>query len=109
MMGLERDSESDLGNAPIRPTAVEPRAGYRIWLAYSDGASGEVDLSHLAGGGVFEAWNDRACFTAVRITEYDAIAWGEELELCPDALYMQLTGKSLEEIMQGAASLVHDA
>ena len=77
----------------IRPTAVEAREGYRIWLRYSDGSDGEVDLSHLAGGGVFEAWNDRACFEAVRITEYDAIAWGEELELCPDALYMQLTGK----------------
>ena len=35
--------------APIRPTAVAPREGYRIWLRYSDGVSGEVDLSHPAG------------------------------------------------------------
>ena len=81
------------------------RDGYRVWLDYSDGSSGEVDLSHLAGAGVFEAWNDRACFEAVYITEYDAIAWNEELELCPDALYMQLTGKSVGEVMPQAASV----
>lgn len=40
----------------IRPTAVEPRDGYRLWLCYSDGSAGEVDLSHLAGRGVFAAW-----------------------------------------------------
>ena len=94
---------------PIRPTVVEPRECNRIWLEYSDGSAGEVDLSHLAGGGVFEVWNDRAYFATVRITEYDAIAWGDGLELCPDALYMQLTGKSLEQTMPGATSLFRDA
>ena len=92
--------------APIRPTAVAVREGYRIWLRYSDG---EVDLSHLAGGGVFEAWNDRACFESVHITEYDAIDWGEYLELCPDALYMKLTGKSLAEVMPRAASECYES
>ena len=65
--------------APIRPTAVEPREGYRIWLSYSDGAGGEVDLSHLADSGVFAAWNDRARFEAVHITDYDAIAWDKRI------------------------------
>ena len=49
-----------VSQAPIRPTGVEAREGYRIWLSYSDGAAGEVDLSDLAGSGVFAAWNDRA-------------------------------------------------
>ena len=39
----------------IRPTEVESREDYRIWLRYSDGAAGEIDLSHLAGRGVFRA------------------------------------------------------
>ena len=85
-----------------RPTAVESRTGYRIWIRYSDGVEGEVDLSHLAGRGVFKAWNDRSCFEGMRITEYDSIAWSEELELCPDALYLRITGKSLVEIMPEA-------
>ena len=42
----------------IRPLEVEPRSGYRIWIRYDDGASGVVDVSHLAGRGVFAAWND---------------------------------------------------
>lgn len=86
----------------LRPTAVEPRAGYRIWLRYSDGTAGEVDLSSLAGQGVFAVWNDRACFASVRLAEHGAIVWGDDLELCPDALYLQLTGKSLSEIMPAA-------
>ena len=28
----------------LKPIAVEPREGYRIWVRFNDGASGEVDL-----------------------------------------------------------------
>ena len=108
-MDFEQDERAGAKMDQVRPTAVEVREGYRIWLRYSDGSAGEVDLSYLAGDGMFEAWNDRACFEAVRITEYDAIAWGEDLELCPDALYMQLTGKSLEEVMPRAVAILNDA
>ena len=93
----------------IRPIAVEPRDGYRIWLRYSDGAAGEVDLSHLVGQGVFAAWENRACFAGVRLAEHGAIVWGEDLELCPDALYLQLTGKPLSAIMPPAREPVSNA
>ena len=43
----------------IRPIAVEPRDGYCIWVRYSDGVAGEIDLSDMAGRSVFAAWNDR--------------------------------------------------
>ena len=89
----------------IRPTEVEPRDGFRIWLRYSDGADGEVDLSHLAGRGVFAAWDDRTFFESVRLAEHGSIAWGDELELCPDDLYRRLTAKSVAEIMPGAQVL----
>ena len=93
----------------IRPTEVEPRDGFRIWLRYSDGAAGEIDLSHLAGRGVFKAWNDRACFETVHVGPAGGIAWGEDLELCPDALYLQLTSKSVAEVMPGVQLLVENA
>ena len=93
----------------VRPTEVEPREGYRIWLRYTDGADGEVDLSHLAGRGVFEAWDDRACFETVHIAPSGGIAWGEVIELCPDALYVQLTGKSVADVIPGADRLVYEA
>ena len=82
-----------MSQAPIRPTAVEPREGYRIWLSYSDGAAGEVDLSHLAGSGVFAAWNDRALFAAVHITDYDAIAWDQRSGTVPGCALQATDGK----------------
>ena len=82
-----------------RPTEVEPRDGYRIWIRYSDGAAGLINLSSLVGRGVFAAWRNRAFFETVGLTENGAVAWGEDIELCPDALYMRLTGKSVEEVM----------
>ena len=86
----------------IRPVAVEPRDSYCIWVRYSDGIEGEIDLSDMAGRGVFAAWNDRTFFETVRVTEGGAIAWGDDLDICPDALYMELTGKSVAEVMPGA-------
>ena len=88
-------------------TAVEvaPRAGYRIWLRYSDGVSGEVDLFDLfdlAGRGIFRAWLDRSFFEKVHVSPYGSIAWSDEVELCEDALYLRLTGKSVEEVMPAA-------
>ena len=85
----------------IRPTAVEPREGYCIWLRYADGTAGEVELSHLAGRGVFKAWESSGFFETVCITPDGGIAWGEDVELCPDALYLQLSGKSFSELDLG--------
>ena len=38
---------------------VKPLPEYKLQLRYSDGAEGVVDLSHLAGKGVFAAWDLR--------------------------------------------------
>ena len=97
------------GDELVQPIAVEPREGYRIWIRYADGPEGEIDLSDLAGHGVFVAWNDRAHFGKVHITEHRAIAWDDQIELCPDALYMQLTGMTVEELMPGARPVPADA
>lgn len=86
----------------IQAVDVEPRAGYRIWLQYSDGAAGEVDLSRLAGRGVFAAWEDRTFFESVEIRGGRVVAWSDEIDLCADALYLQLTGKPVQDLMPGA-------
>ncbi len=95
------------GPPMLQPTAVEAREGYRIWLRYDDGACGEVDLSDIPRDGVFAAWNDRAFFESVHLTDYRAIAWGEndEIDACADDLYMRLTGKTVEEVIPGFRGL----
>lgn len=83
----------------IRPLEVEPRSGCRIWIRYDDGASGVVDLSHLAGRGVFASWNDRSCFEDVDIAPHGSIAWRPDVKLCPDALYLQLPSVSADGLL----------
>jgi uncharacterized protein DUF2442 len=92
-----------------KPVAVRPLANFRIWLRYDDGVEGDVDLSDLAGRGVFQAWTDRAFFDAVRLGSHGAIEWGSEIDLCPDAMYMRLTGKSVEDLFPAVKSIHADA
>ena len=94
-----------------RPRLEEVRVlqNYRLWLRYSDGAAGEVDLASLAGRGVFKAWKERKFFEAVKIDNAGALTWGEEIELCSDALYLKLTGKSPEDIFPRLKPVEADA
>ena len=92
---------SSSGSARLRLVEVEPRAGFCIWLRYEDGVEGEIDLSDVAGKGVFAAWLDRDFFEDVRIGELGEIAWRNEIDLCPDALYLEVTGKSPKDIWPG--------
>ena len=85
----------------IRPIEVRAVGRYRIWLRYGDGTEGEVDLSGLAGRGVFVAWEDPAVFSEVKLGSHGAIEWPGDLDLCPDALYLRLTGKRPEEVFSG--------
>ena len=57
-----------------RPVEVKARKNFRIWLRYDDGTQGDVDLSDVAGQGVFAAWNDVAFFNSVRLGSHGAIA-----------------------------------
>ena len=83
-------------------TRVEVREGYRLDLTFDDGAKGAVDLSHLAGKGVFALWLDRSAFESVRIGPSGELAWGDQVDLCPDALYLEATGKKVEDVFPGA-------
>ena len=80
---------------------VTPLSGYKILIKYVDGVEGEVDLSHLAGRGVFKVWADRKVFDNVHVDKSGAIAWNEDIDLCPDALYLRLTGKAIDERSHG--------
>jgi hypothetical protein len=77
---------------------VKPLDGFRLFLKFNDGVSGAVDLSSLAGRGVFAAWLNEGFFEKVRITDVGALEWPGELDLCPDSLYLQLTGKKAEDL-----------
>ena len=64
---------------------------YRLWLRFSDGTEGIVDLSHLRGKGVFKIWAKDVPFKDAYIDqESGAIAWSPEIDICPDSLYFKI-------------------
>ncbi len=77
---------------------VAPLPDYRLQVQFADGVQGEVDLSRLVGRGVFAAWKDPECFDKVRVGESGQLCWDDDIELCPDTIYMQTTGKTLDEL-----------
>ena len=81
-----------------RIVKVKALPTYRLELEFDDGVSGVVDLSDLVGLGVFSLWRDPRAFEQVRIGTGGELAWGDHVDLCPDALYLKVTGKKAEEI-----------
>ena len=88
-------SHSDRTPRPVEVRALEP---YRIWLRYDDGVEGEVDLSDVAGQGVFAAWEDHSFFAGVHLGPAGSIAWSERIDMCGDALYLEITGMTPEQL-----------
>ena len=78
----------------MKITEAKPLDHFRVFLRFDNGASGTVDLSDLAGRGVFEAWMRVGVFEQVSIGPGGALQWPGDLDLCPDALYLQMTGQT---------------
>ena len=81
-----------------RLVEVKPLPGYRLWLRFDDGVEGVVDLSGLVGKGVFVIWKDEERFRSVRIGDGGELVWEQDVDLCPDALYLEITGKRPAEV-----------
>lgn len=88
---------------------VRALAGYRLWLRFDDATQGEIDLSDLAGRGVCAAWTDSEVFRQVRLDESGAVVWPGGIDLCPDALYLRLTGVPVEDVFPGLKTTSVDA
>jgi|GEM_PF-755960 len=66
----------------LKIVACKALPNYHIWIRFDDGLEGEVDLNHLVGKGVFEAWNSIDFFNDVRVDpKSDTVAWGEDIDL----------------------------
>ncbi len=81
-----------------RITHVQVLERYQLRLTFHDGKGGRVDLSDLVGKGVFALWNDYEEFRSVKIGDTGELIWGDQVDLCPDALYMKVTGKKPEDL-----------
>lgn len=88
----------------LHPTSVKALPKNRIFIRYSDGVEGEIDLSECASKKLFAAWKDPAFFQKVHVGPYRQIRWSDEIELCSDSLYLKLTGETPEQFLAKSAA-----
>jgi hypothetical protein len=92
----------------LKLIAVKPLPNHKLWLEYSNGTTGEVDLSTLVVKGVFQLLQDEQLFQKVSIANNRRLVWNEDLELCADALYLQITGQKPEALFPNLKnSIIH--
>ena len=75
---------------------VRPLPGFKIRVKFQDGVEGQVDLSDLVGKGVFSKWKEPGFFESVFIDkESHTVVWPGGIDLSPESLYSEITGKRL--------------
>ncbi len=67
---------------------AEYRGDYKIWLEFSDGASGVADLKDHLWGPVFEPLKDVDAFRKFALSDvFRTIVWENGADIAPEALY----------------------
>jgi hypothetical protein len=72
--------------------SVEALDDYTIRFEYEDGTVGEKDFRRELDFEGMKALKDISLFKQVHITEFGAIGWNDEIDVCPDALYLEVKG-----------------
>ena len=71
----------------LHVVAVRPLGGTALWLRFSDGAEGEVELGPELDGPVFGPLRDPAVFAQARVDpELRTVAWPNGADLAPEFL-----------------------
>ena len=93
----------------MRIISAIPQPGHRLALEFDNGESGVVDLSSFAGRGVFAVWDTPGIFEQVTISDEGAVQWPGDIDMCPDALYLRMTGLAAEEVFPSLRNRVSHA
>jgi hypothetical protein len=73
----------------------------QVFLAFSDGMNGTLDLSDIAGRGVFKKLTDPNFMRLLYIDrETGTIAWPGGLDLDPVVLYSKISHRPIEESLK---------
>ena len=71
----------------LHVTDVRLTGEYRLWLRFSDGTAGQVDLAHELDGPMFEPLRNADLFAQVRVDpEIRTVAWPNGADFAPEFL-----------------------
>jgi hypothetical protein len=93
----------------MRITEANAAGRFQVFLRFDNGTSGTVDLGYLAGRGVFSTWLQAGVFEQLSVSADGALQWPGDLDLCPDSLYLLLTGKAVAEVFPALRPSLADA
>ena len=74
-----------------RVRTVRALPDYRLFVEFTDGVKGELDLSGRLFGPVFEPLENPELFSQVSVDAFGAICWPNGADLAPDALHKTLS------------------
>ncbi len=81
---------------------VEVLEGYKLWIKFSDGIEGIVDLSKFVGKGIFKKWENKKFFKSVKINpQTGTLSWGNEIDICSDVLYAEILKVNPLDVIKG--------
>jgi len=86
---------------------VKPLEKFCLYVMFSDGIEGKVDLSEFEGSGVFALWNDYSQFEKVTIGSSGELVWSENVDMDGLGIYLKLTGKKPEDVLPKLRELSH--
>jgi hypothetical protein len=84
-----------------RVTNVSHLKDYQLEVRFSDGTVAEIDFSRriVGRGGVFAPLANVEFFKQVAVDhEGGTLVWPNGVDFCPNVLYSEATGKSIEEM-----------
>lgn len=65
---------------------------FKLWVAFDDGTSGEVDLEDKLSGSVFEPLKQVSFFSRVAVDpELETVVWPNGADLAPEFLKRHIT------------------
>jgi hypothetical protein len=75
---------------PLEPRVCEvsPTEDYKLFLTFNNGEKRIFDAKPLLGLPAFRPLSNKEFFKKVK-AEYGTIAWGNDIDYCPDTLYSE--------------------
>jgi hypothetical protein len=82
------------------------KEGYKIEIQFDTGEKGVMDFSkYLQRGGVFRKFEDIDFFRNFDVNaELGILTWQNEIDIAPETLYAETTGRSLPDWMEAGQS-----